>query len=251
MKIENANKAVQSSTGEEYVILYRGLAVPQSDVERICLEIKTHGLRKAVGMYCSSTMASPSAIRAQAANLKPNPSTIRENISELPQEHVICGCGDAFSATQYAVSYSRSDEARLGLLVTYSMPLCDLAIDGKDFLYTVFQFWDRKQTHHREIVREILGMIYGSVILTYFDLAAEMNDATNRVGICDLACVDIKVVREHHLNQILIHGRCRTRFLSAFQMQAPVPSHQIISVIPAVELPVPTGRSIDLSVLVS
>lgn len=247
----NTAPGIATSSGEERVTLFRGLAVSRPDVERTCLDLKTHGLRKTEGMHWSSTMASPSAIRARATNLKSSPSTIRDLISELPQEHLICGCGDEFSATRYAVSYSRSGANLQGLLVAYSMPLSDLAIDGKDFLYTVFQLWDRAQTHHRETVREILGMIYGEAILPYFDTAAEMKDTIERVGLCDLACVDLEVVRQHHRNQLLVHGRYHTRFFSAFQMQAPVPPQQIISVGPAREFPEPTCGYISYSALVS
>ena len=244
------DEVLQSSTCEERVTLFRGLAVPQSDVERVCLELKTQGLQKTEGMHWGSTMASPSAIRGQASKFLSNHSTIRENISEMPQEHVICGCGDEFGATHYAASYSRSDERRHGIMVTYSMTLSDLAVDGKDFLYTVFQLWDRNQTHHRETVRDVLEIIYGKAILDYFDTAAEMKDTIERVGICDLACVDLEVVRQHHRNRLLIHGRYHTRFFSAFQMQAPVPSQQIISVAPAQVLPEPLGGYITYSALV-
>jgi DNA-binding Lrp family transcriptional regulator len=245
MEKDDTNAGPQSSNGEEAVTLFRGLSVPESDVARVSLEVRQQGLKKVKGMTWASTMASPAAIREMAAELRINPSTIRQSIRTLEQEHVICGCGDEFSASGYAGAYSRSGERYLGLMVSYSMAPGSLAIDGKDFLYTVFQLWDRHQTRHLETVRDFLGQIYGKKILNYFDLAAETKCSDERIGLCDLACVDLEIVRHHYQNQILIHGRCQRRFFSAFQMQAPVLPEQIISVNPAQELSAPSCRLIS------
>lgn len=243
--------SAETSPELEHVTLYRGLAVPFAEVQRVTADIIDHGLCKVDAMHWGSTMASPLEIRRQAVELGKTPGTIRDRIQEMSGRHVICGCGDILGATIYAQTYSRTDDERCCLLITYSMPVGDLIIDGKDFLYTVFQFWDRNHARHREIVRDVLEIIFGKSILPYFDAAAGLKDTIERVGICDLACVDVDVIRVHAQNSLLVHGRYNTKFCSAFQMQAPVPAERIISVARVTQVPEIPSRSIVLSALLS
>lgn len=228
-----------------------GLKQFLAEVQRVTADILDHGLCKVDAMRRGSTIASPLEIRRRAVELGKTPGTIRDRIQEMPGRHVICGCGDILGATIYAQTYSRTEDERCCLLITYSMPVGDLIIDGKDFLYTVFQFWDRNHARHREIVRDVLEIIFGKSILPYFDAAAGLKDTIGRIGICDLACVDVDVIRAHAQNSLLVHGRCNTKLCSAFQMQAPVPAERIISVARVTQVPEIPSRSIVLSALLS
>ncbi len=220
--------------------------MPPAEVDHVMAEIKNQGLRKVDGMVWGSQMASPSAVRNRVAELMASPSTIRDRISEMHTEHLLCACGDEFGATHYAVARSPKGDTSRGLLISFSASMNELAIDGKDFLYTVFQLWDRDRKHHRELFRELLEMIFGKGILKYFDLASETDETNERVGICDLACIDLDVIRDHLQNKILINGRYNTRFCSAVQTQEPVPSAQIISVTTVHSLPDAPEQQIDL-----
>jgi len=242
-------KPIPTSTPQERVTLFRGIAVPPANIDHVSAEIWEHGLRKVKGMLWGSQMASPSAVRGRVAELMASPSTIRARIDEMPMGHLICACGDEFGATHYAVGRLPIGDISRGLLITFSAGLNELSIDGKDFLYTIFQFWDRDRKHDRELFRERLAMMFGTGILKYFDLASETDKTIERVGICDLACIDLNVIREHLRNMVLINGRCNTRFCSAVQMQEPVTSAQIISVTTVHSLPGAPERQIHLDSL--
>ena len=77
----------------------------------------------------------------------------------------------------------------------------------------------------------------------------EIDKTIERVGICDLACIDLDVIREHLRNKVLINGRYSTRFCSSVQMQEPVTSAQIISVTTVHSLPGAPERQIHLASL--
>jgi hypothetical protein len=78
----------------------------------------------------------------------------------------------------------------------------------------------------------VLSALYGSAIRRYFETAAETQDQTHRIAMCNLASFDQDVVRAHYANCLVIAGRHRTRFESAFLVRAPVQSESIRNVRP-------------------
>ena len=111
----DTGQAIEFPTGEECVKLYRGIAVSPLNAERVISEIKEQGLQKADGMVWGSEMAAPTVIRELSEELIKNPLTIRDKIDEMPKQHVICGCGDKFGGTHYAVAHSCSVERPCGM----------------------------------------------------------------------------------------------------------------------------------------
>jgi hypothetical protein len=100
----------------------------------------------------------------------------------------------------------------------------EVIVDGRDFLYTVFQLGDPRRA------RPIVECIFGSSILKYIDRAWSKQEQAERIDLCDLAVQDDAVVRAHASNNIVIGGRYRTRFRSAFFVRSPVAGKRIVDV---------------------
>jgi hypothetical protein len=81
-------------------------------------------------------------------------------------------------------------------------------VDGRDFLYTIFQLGDP------QLARPIIERIFGIAILRYIDRAWS-SDGRERIALCDLAVQDDAVVLAHAGNKTVIGGRYGTRFRSA------------------------------------
>jgi hypothetical protein len=172
-----------------------------------------------------NTMASPAQIRSRASELVEAPGSIREEIARLPQRPLTYACARYDDAAFYA---RRTDG--LPVVISFEVPLEEVAIDGKDFLYTVFQFWDREDKGHFKRVRTSLASLFGPAILPWFDLARRESDTMARIGLCDLATHDLAAVEAHYGNEIGIAGRHGTRFRSAFAVPATVDPATVVSV---------------------
>lgn len=204
------------------VRLFRGIAVSLEEVEEVVKSIKDSGLVFTEKSSWRNNMADPRIVRTRSEEFLQEPASIREKILSLPLEPVIYACGDLYGATYYGLSHNRSETKPASIVIEFEAPLESLCVDGKDFLYTVFQMWDARSAVPIESVRSVLASSYGAEILPYFDDAASRINQQERIGICELACHDIEVVRAHAANKILICGRYHTRFCSAFKLQLPV-----------------------------
>jgi hypothetical protein len=104
-------------------------------------------------------------------------------------------------------------------------------VDGRDFLYTAFQAWDRDTTLAVNKQMQCLKMLFGDPILRYFRRAVDTKDQQQRIALCDLAVQDERVVLAHVVNHRTLRGRYNTIFASAFFVRAPILSGQISRVI--------------------
>ena len=110
------------------------------------------------------------------------------------------------------------------ILISFKADLRDVIIDGRDFLYTLFQLGDPQRA------RPIAERIYGSAIVKYLDRAWSTDSQDQRIVMCDLATQDDAVIKADAKNRIVIAGRHYTRFRTAFMVKLPVPANRIISV---------------------
>jgi len=227
--------------------LYRGIAVPHDKRDAVVRSIREHGLYSPECRW-KNVMPAPALVRAQTAALAERPGDVRQAITAMPSSPMIYACGDKFGACHYAFSHNRSADYPASMLIELEVPWEALCVDGKDFLYTVFQFWDRGGTERRGAVRNALGELYGEGILPYFDAAASKVETQERIGICDLACHDVDVIHGHYANRCLILGRHGTEYCSSFQFQSDAAKVKDIDTAPVV-LPRPR-RQITLEGLV-
>ena len=138
------------------------------------------------------------------------PSSVRDEIDRLPQTPLTYACGDFEGAARYALR-----ERGKPFVITFEVALEEVIIDGKDFLYTVFQLWDREGTSHRERVRENLSALFGLATLAWFDRACRETDTMARIGLCDLAVHDLAAIERHYANRTDIAGRHDRLFRSS------------------------------------
>jgi hypothetical protein len=145
----------------------------------------------------------------------------------------VAACADATGASYYANDHNRTDENNAPLLITFEANIRDVIIDGRDFLYTLFQFGDPDRAD------PVAELLFGSAIRRYLDRAWSTEDQIQRICFCDLAVQDDAVIEAHARNATVIEGRYGTRFCNAFLVRLPIPADRIVDVAPAKDLNTP------------
>lgn len=209
--------------------LYRGVSVPLADADGTISTVVRHGLNEEQGhRYFEQSWGLPIAQLAQLAE-KADLSTTdtRSSSSTRP---ALCACGTVEGATYYALQHNLSSINNTPIIIEFNAKLDSVAVDGRDFLYTAFQFGKTEK------VRSTLKELFGSKILFYFDAARVTKDQDRRVALCDLATIDPCVVNAHYKNRSVIFGRYGTVFENAFTVSLPISPRNIINV------SIPTNR---------
>ena len=201
--------------------MFRGLAVPASRRNEVIERITATGFVGSEGRW-NIIHQHPGDINALFEHDDLTVELTRPNSVALPK--VVCACGEMDGASYYASHHNRSEENDTPIIVEFEASLTDLAVDGRDFLYTVFQFG------RPEAAREALQGAFGVGVLRYADKAWSSQDQGMRMALCDLAIHDPAVVEAHHANRTVIAGRYGTVFRNAFTVVCPVPPHHIRSV---------------------
>jgi len=134
----------------------------------------------------------------------------------------LCFCGDESSAVIYACERNVHREDDTPLLIEIEADLDRIAIDGRDFLYGVFQFGDAKKA------TSALERLFGPEILRYAQAAWDSPDNSKRLALCDLAIHDHRVVTHHYGNKLVIAGKYSTLFRNAFKVRLPIEPSAII-----------------------
>jgi hypothetical protein len=137
----------------------------------------------------------------------------------------VCACADKTSALFYACKKNVTAPDSTSILITFEADIHDVIVDGRDFLYTVFQLGKPDRA------RSTVERLFGGAILRYVDRAwtTDVHD-DQRISICDLAVQDDEVVRAHAHNTTVIGGRYKTEFCSAFMVRMPITKDRIVSV---------------------
>ena len=198
---------------------YRGISIPRPEAESVIAKIRSHGLQPGDGWW---TMRS--------ADLKPRLDeiwrlatvTYADTRPEAPEPSWVCACAEETGALYYACSHNISAEKDTPILIVFDAEPSQAIVDGRDFLYTVFQLGDPERA------RPVVERIFGSAILRYIDRAWSTEDQTERIALCDLARQDDAVVRAHATNKTVIGGRFGTSFRSAFFARTPIASERIV-----------------------
>jgi len=199
---------------------FRGITVPGHQVELIMEGIRLNGLAADQGEW-RMTHEHPGNLKA--LNLKPDLSL---NDTRLGTKSVaaVCACGDEAGAIYYACSHNKSEKNDTPIIIEFTADRSFAAIDGKDFLYTAFQMGEP------DIARPALERCFGTAILSYADRTWFSEDQSFRIAQCDLAIHDPDVIEAHHANELVLAGRYRTLFRSAFTIAHPVRPEAIVNV---------------------
>jgi hypothetical protein len=195
--------------------LYRGIAVPESSAAVTVDAIREKGLL-IEGRFWSGLAVHD--LKARLEELWRSPDLSMEFTrpkSELPIQR-ICARARKRDALYYACSHNRKGKDAAPILITFQVEPPDVVIDGRDFLYTVAQLGNPA------VSREPLERTFGPAVLRYADRAWGTSDQRARIACVDLAVQDPEVIATHSANELVIGGRYRTRFSSAFMVRAPV-----------------------------
>jgi hypothetical protein len=203
--------------------LYRGIAVPESSAGAVTDAIRDDGLVIEGRLYSGLSVHD---LKPRLEELWQSPDLSRKLTRPEGDQPVprICACVRRRDALYYACSHNRKGDHTASILITFDVDPQDVIVDGRDFLYTVAQLGNPAAS------REVLGQIFGPAVLRYADRAWQSTEQYMRIACCDLATQDQEVVRAHVANELVIGGRYRTRFSSAFMVRAPVPAEDIVSV---------------------
>lgn len=199
---------------------YRGIAVAQAGANDVTRNIRLEGLRAGDGQWVMRA----ADLKAALSELWQRPTlSLADTRPRDSMPDWVCACAEREGALHYACSHNRGGENDTPILIEFEAPASDAVVDGRDFLYTIFQMGDPV------MARPVIERIFGHAILEYADRAWSTN-GPERIAICDLAVQDEAVIRAHAANNILIAGRYQTRFRSAFFVKLPITSDRIIDV---------------------
>lgn len=222
----------------ENITLYRGLNVPAANGQAIQQRILNGGINGNEGAVFRVVI---NDIRWQLEELFKEPNlTTDDTRIEGDQFPVVFAGGDSDSTAHYTRG---GNIRRTPLLVTFEAPIEDVYVDGRDFLYTAFQFADnRKRTYGAQC--KWLAEMFGEEILKYFRKAARTRGTDKKIALCDLAIQDVEVVIAHLRNRIVIEGKNGVIFRTAFQVRPPITPDRITSV----EIPVHSTLEPDINI---
>jgi hypothetical protein len=204
---------------------YRGIAVPSDSAATTITEIRAHGLE-----------VRDSGFRSAFQDLKPHldrfwslPRIISSDLELVPRKETsprVCACAHKTGAAFYACKKNINVVDNASIVVTFEADISDVIVDGRDFLFTLFQLGDP------DLARPIAERLFGKAVLRYVDraFAADKHDQGQRIALCHLAVQDDEVILAHAGNSTVIGGRYGTEFCSAFLVRLPVASHRIVAV---------------------
>ena len=136
----------------------------------------------------------------------------------------VCACGDVEGAYYYSNFHNRTYVNSSPIIIEFEAPLSSVKIDGRDFLYTIFQGGDPSKA------TSVLRECFGEPVLKYAERAWKSQDQKYRIAQCDLATNDREVIQCHYKNKSILAGRYRTKYKSAFTVTLPIQPNNIISV---------------------
>jgi hypothetical protein len=228
----------------DMLTFYRGIAVARDKAEADVASIRSGGMRGDEGRWQFSLEALRD--RTEALFQKEDLSTTDTQGADSSPYKAICACGDELGASYYALVHNVCmDSDERSYVIEFAAPADHVSIDGRDFLYTCFQLWDRESTDYYDAQCKALDHLFGSAILRYFQKAARSQDQQFRIAMCDLACQDPDVIRAHIKNTITIEGRYQVVFRSAFFVRVPIEASQILDIRPAKQHKYTAGITLD------
>lgn len=226
--------------------LYRGIAVPEQLSQATISQIQSNGLSGTEGKW-QFELPEITAVRVQMDSLLSRPDLTCQHIFGETHRDGICASGTAAGAEYYALRHNfTAGENNSPIVIAFTASLDEVYVDGRDFLCTAVQLWDRHSRERMEQQAAILSELFGPAVHRYFAAACETQDQSRRIALCNLAAFDAAVVQAHIRNNKTIRGRHRTLFQSAFFVTAPIDVSQIRDVyVPERLLPTPPDITLD------
>ena len=209
---------------------YRGIAVPENEVNEIVARIRLEGLKDTYKV--PDLKACPRD--GKKWNKLLHSTKLGIDLTRKENAEVVYACGDRKSALYYACIHIVTEVNTHPMLIEFDAPQRDVWVDGKDFLYNVLQLWDQHQAgvdrnRKKEVVQRTLLMLYGEAIFPYLQqiFTSKKDELHRRWALTDLAVNDAKVVTAHYRNKKWICGRYGTVFRNAFCVRSPISGSRI------------------------
>ena len=196
------------------ITLYRGISVDADLVSEVCDQICSNGIleREPLAIqYIGLKHARLPSIRT----LTPDHIELREDVNSWS-----FACGDREGASFYA----HRNPPKVPVLLRFSVDLQSVHIDGRDALNTAFGFCRSGDKQRKE---RLMTTLFGEEILSYWEVAREIDSPTIRQNVAEAAAIDEAVILAHLSNKVPIFGRYKTRFCSAFAVRLPIPASSI------------------------
>lgn len=190
--------------------LYRGLSVPDHDVEATLASLRAEGHVPSRAWRRMVQRAVQDRSRIPAGDL-PTLADTRGVGNEAPS---ICACGDETGASHYAW---RTGGGHTPIVIELSVAADRVAVDGNDFLHTLFSLGEPSRAG------PAIDAAFGPAALAYARRAWALPPGDeSRIALCDLALADPEVVRHHLASTLILSGRHQVLFRSAFTVRLPV-----------------------------
>jgi hypothetical protein len=231
--------------------LYRGITVAENEVDVVIHDIKTNGLYQSEKQqwggfiwknikgeintlynkeFLTRDDTSPTSVwigkktKKVYKNWQEAPTSEDGGHTEFIEgENSIC-FADKIGAEYYATRHNLSKDKKISLLITLDLDIENIAIDGRDFLYTVFGFIDPKNIEKTKRQTKKLKTIFGVNIEKYVEKIIE-HPNSDKFAICD-----DEIIIDHSRNTEIIGGRYGTVFKSAFFGKTPISPEKIQNV---------------------
>ena len=194
---------------------FRGISVHEAEASKVVADIRRDGL-VAKGWNWSMLYHKPD----QALLLKDDLSLIHTRPTG-EDELAVCACGSIEGAHFYAWRHNRTGDKVTPIIIEFEADVSEVAIDGRDFLYTVIQMGDPERA------RSVVQSVFGEKALQYAEKAWSVADQGKRIAITDIMIHDPEVIEAHYGNSLVIAGRYNTEFKNAFIVRLPVLAEQI------------------------
>ncbi|MUO29571.1 MULTISPECIES: hypothetical protein [Rhizobium/Agrobacterium group] len=206
---------------------FRGISVPSDNATAIIEDIRRDGITNTWRWKTKHHRPDPAIIVKHdltRADTRPHGSGVA----------AACACGTIEGASYYAWQHNKNADDNTPIIIEFDNDIEGVAIDGKDFLYTILGSGDP------DLSRNTIRAVFGEVGLEYAERAWANDDPYARSAIGDLMIHNPKVVSAHYDNTLTLGGRSNTQFKNAFTISLPISTSQIIDVqTPNAPLPLP------------
>jgi hypothetical protein len=199
------------------VRFYRGISVPAGVAGSVVDRIRETGIGWGTRLYRVGDL------RPRLNELWSSPRLSRGDTR--PDDKMldwVCASRLRPDALFYACRHNRTKENDAPILICFDADEAEVVVDGRDFLYPIFQFGIR------EMARPWLMKVFGERIARYSERA--WSGADDAIAMADLAVQDPQVLAAHSQNSAILRGKYGVVFSSSFMVRFPVAPGKIISV---------------------